>query len=94
MSATVECCDHGMQAQAYVCTHITHALRDNKPNGFIWSRDDDNHINAYCNQCDDMLENEFGGDWENVPKDRYELSILCEPCAIRAARLSGVEVSP
>ena len=92
MSDVIQCCDHGPQPMSFVCSHIPNALLAEKGIGFIWTLDDDNLINAYCSDCDDMLENEFGGDWDNVPEDRYKLSILCEPCAVRAAKLSGVEI--
>ena len=93
MTKMVECCQHGAQPMSFVCAHIVDGLRAKKGRGFIWSRDDDNLINAWCDDCDDMLESEFGGEWENVPKERYEVAIMCEPCAIQSASLNGVEIS-
>ena len=92
MSDMVECCEHGTVRPAFVCNHVFKGMNSGKKTGFIWSRDDEGQINAYCTECDMMLEAEFNGDWANVPRSRLDVSLYCENCAIRAASFNDVEI--
>lgn len=93
MSGMIECCEHGSVPAAFVCNHVFSKMHTGELSGFIWSRDEQGQINAYCSDCDTMLESEFGGDWENVPQDRMSVSLYCENCAIKAAQFNGVEIN-
>jgi len=91
MSESIDCSEHGAAKVAYVCNHVFKKMKLGEKSGFVWSRDEDDSINAYCNDCKQMLDSEFNGDWANVPSDRIDVSIYCETCATNAAHYNGVE---
>lgn len=79
MTEKLECEKHGLQNEAYVCSHLVKTLSDRVPRGLIWSRDEDGQINAYCIGCDDMLK-DAGGEWTEELQEKAGLAIACEVC--------------
>ena len=87
----VECEAHGEKRAAYGCAHLLETLHDRQPRGFIWSRDEDGHINAYCEACSDELDRQ-GGDWNEAAEAFADIKLLCEACAVEAGNINGVSV--
>lgn len=75
----VTCDEHGKSRAAYVCTHLLLTLRDGVPRGVIWLRDEDECVNAYCGDCDVMLE-AGGGAWTSEVEARADIKVICEGC--------------
>jgi hypothetical protein len=92
MAEAVHCYTHGSSRAAFVCCHIVATLSDNKPRGFIWSRDDASEINAYCELCETHMEAN-GGEWNDITAPFADVKLLCEGCALDAATLNNVKVS-
>ncbi len=93
MSAeTIDCEDHGKQKAAYVCQHIVMTLDDGQARGFVWTRDEDGAINAYCDACDAALEKN-GGEWTPELEAASDMGMLCEMCTAQAARINGEDVA-
>ena len=88
----VECAAHGDCRPAYVCSHVLASLQDDQARGFFWSRDDDGCINAWCQNCDDVLER-VGGSWNDEAEAHAQIKLVCEACALRVAELNGVEAA-
>ncbi len=80
MIGMVECRTHGKtRAAAFVCCHLVETLRDRVARGLLWSRDEDGNVNAYCDACDQMLE-QAGGDWTEELGARAKVQLICEDC--------------
>ena len=88
MTEKLTCEKHGEQNEAIICIHLVNTLTDRKPRGFIWSRDDDGSINAYCIGCKDMVDR-AGGEWTEALQDKAGLAIACEACIMPLFELNG-----
>ena len=91
MRGVVECGTHGDSWSAYVCKHTVATIRDRKPRGFIWLRDDNGCLCAYCDECENILY-KFGGDWNDQSEAFASVTLVCEACALVAAGVNGVEI--
>ena len=87
---TVECAAHGDMPPSYVCAHTRASLHDGKKRGFFWSRDDEGSVNAWCTECDNVLES-VGGCWNDEAEAFAQIVLVCEGCALRVASLNGFD---
>ncbi len=86
----VACGEHGQTPPAFVCKHTFASGKDGVPRGLIWTRDDDGHINAFCDECDAYLD-DHGGEWNDTTEAFAGIHMLCEHCFGRIAALNGIE---
>jgi hypothetical protein len=89
VTGTVECETHGKtRPAAFVCCHLVETLRDRAARGLLWSRDENGNVNAYCDACDQMLE-QAGGDWTEELGARAKVQLICEDCFWTIERANG-----
>ncbi len=79
----------GAHRAAFVCTHILQTLRDGRPRGFLWSRDEDGAVNAYCALCDAELRR-AGAEWDEAVTAFADVKLISEDEAASAAMINGV----
>lgn len=89
MIEMVSCEKHGVQNEAFICSHLVNTLADRQPRGLIWSRDEDGSINAYCLGCQDMLA-AAGGEWTEELQEKAGLGLVCESCMLPLFDLNGI----
>ena len=87
----VQCSKHGQSAEAFVCQHVLGTLKDYKPRGFIYSRDETGAVNAWCQECEDYVVMN-GDEWNSQTQDFANISLVCVNCASVAATINGVEI--
>jgi hypothetical protein len=75
----VECGTHGKTRPAFVCCHLLESLRDRVARGLLWSRNQDENVNAYCDLCDQLLQ-QAGGDWTDEVEAQAKITLICENC--------------
>jgi hypothetical protein len=85
---TVECGTHGKVRPAFVCCHLVETLRDRVARGLLWSRDGDGNVNAYCDLCDQMLQ-QAGGEWTDEVEAQAKITMICETCFRTVERVNG-----
>ena len=88
MSGMVECGTHGKTRPAFVCCHLVETLRDGVARGLLWSRDEDGNVNAYCDQCDGLLE-AGGGEWTEDIEAQAKVTMICEQCFRTIEQMNG-----
>ena len=89
MIGTVECETHGTKVRAaFVCCHLVETLRDRVARGLLWSRDDNGNVNAYCDLCDQLLQ-QAGGDWTEDVEAQAKITLICENCFWIIDRVNG-----
>lgn len=77
---TIECHQHGLQHEAFVCTHIASSLRTGAPVGFHWSVEDKGlHPDAWCSLCEEARL-VAGGDWTQEVEKTLGVTLLCGLC--------------
>lgn len=84
----VECGTHGKVRPAFVCCHLVETLQDGLARGLLWSRDEDGNVNAYCDICDQLLE-QAGGDWTEELGAQANVKLICEMCFRTIERVNG-----
>jgi hypothetical protein len=85
----VHCDSHGEKRPAYVCQHLFKTLDDGLARGVLWSRDEDECINAYCRECSERVE-AAGGEWVGKAAAELGLKLICEGCFRRIADVNGI----
>jgi hypothetical protein len=76
----VKCAVHGLQDEAFVCTHIVQSLHTGTPVGFHWPADSDQiHPDAWCSHCEDARI-VAGGDWTPEVNEQLDIQLLCGSC--------------
>jgi len=90
MSRLVNCPNHGSQNEAFVCRHLLETLEDDVPRGVLWSKDKDGAYNAYCQRCDNLLE-EGGGEWTDELGRKAGVTLICEGCMMKIFAINGVD---
>ncbi|MCV0398078.1 MAG: hypothetical protein K5872_18690 [Rhizobiaceae bacterium] len=90
MTEQLQCEKHGLQNEAFICSHLVSTLSDKVSRGLVWSRDEDGLINAYCVGCQDMLT-EAGGEWTEELQEKAGIAIACEACIMPLFELNGTE---
>jgi hypothetical protein len=89
----VDCDTHGSARAAFVCQHTLQSLQDAKARGFISVRDPNGCINAYCHECDAVLQS-HGGNWNDESEAFASITLVCEGCATKVATLNGMTELP
>ncbi len=79
VSKTVECAVHGQAPRAYACGHLVSSLNDCVVRGINWVRDGDGHVNAWCDACNDFLD-QHGGEWNDQTEAHADIKLICENC--------------
>lgn len=90
MTEKIACEKHGEQNEAFICSHLVETLKDRKPRGVIWSRDEEGAINAYCEACDAGLK-AAGGAWTEELEEQAGIVAVCEACMMPVFKLNGAE---
>lgn len=86
----VDCCDHGRVLASFVCTHTLESLADGEARGFLWTRDGDGCVNAWCEKCE-AFKADNGGNWNEITEKFADISLVCEACASRVASMNGIK---
>jgi hypothetical protein len=63
-------------------------LRTGVPAGLIWLRDHDGNINAWCDDCEAYLD-AHGQEWNDHTEAYAGITLICEGCFMRVARMNG-----
>jgi hypothetical protein len=87
MSRFVKCDEHGQSKPAYVCKHLVQTLCDQIPRGVIWSRDEDQCVNGYCDECEMRLD-QAGGEWNDELYAEADIKLICEGCFRRVLSIN------
>ena len=75
----VECAQHGATRPSFVCQHLLQSLKTGESCEVNWTRDEDNQVNAWCDQCDDyLLAN--GNEWNDKTEAFASIKLICEDC--------------
>ena len=87
MSRLIECGEHGVSRPAFVCTHLVTTLREGTPLGVIWSRDENECVNAYCSACEERLI-AGGGKWTRELEATADIQLICDRCFERVLSIN------
>lgn len=75
----IQCAVHGAQPAAYVCEHLLLTLHDSQPRGFFCDGDPSELPDAWCADCDHML-NAHGGEWTEELEGTVGVRLICGQC--------------
>ena len=87
MTDLVQCSEHGLQEETYVCKH---SLRTKEVIGFYWSSKP--RGDAWCATCEKVRIAEGGssGDWNERSEAFADIKILCGACYDRVRAINVV----
>lgn len=74
----VECGKHGLSAATFVCQHLASGEKLGFNVGYDPEFLDDLYPDAWCNECEKMLESE--GEWNEVSEKYADIKLLCSQC--------------
>jgi hypothetical protein len=74
----VECGKHGSSAATFVCQHLASGEKLGFNVGYDPEFPDDLYPDAWCNECEKMLESE--GEWNEVSEKYADIKLLCSQC--------------
>jgi hypothetical protein len=81
---SVECNEHGMQDETFVCQHIVQGLREGVAYGFWWADDPaTRRPDAWCTACNEMVA-ASDGEWTPEAAAFARVKLLCGACYDRA----------
>jgi hypothetical protein len=87
-SRQIECAQHGLQDETFVCQHVVQGLRDGKPYGFWWASDSDSpRPDAWCTACDELVA-QNDGEWTGDAAASANIKLLCGACYDRARAMN------
>ncbi|MFD1344248.1 hypothetical protein [Litorisediminicola beolgyonensis] len=86
----LDCVTHGRVAPAFVCRHLATARRDGRSPGVTWLRGETGHVNAWCEECDAVLD-AHGGVWDDETEGHAGITMICEPCFDELKRTNAVK---
>lgn len=86
MKQTLECNNHGKSPATYVCKHLLETIKTKQPYGFNWMLDEENEIQAFCDNCWNADDEE----WEKISEEGSRL--LCLSCLQDVARMNNLEM--
>jgi len=86
----VQCSEHGLQEETYVCKHLVLSLRTKEVIGFYWSSKP--RGDAWCATCEKVRIAEGGssGDWNERSEAFADIKILCGACYDRVRAINVV----
>ena len=73
-SEWTDCPIHGKAPAAYVCQHLVNG----KKRGFVTADDDETRSDAWCDKCNDVLEEE--GEWNDRSEAFAGVTLVCGYC--------------
>lgn len=90
MTDLVQCSEHGLQEETYVCKHLVLSLRTDEVIGFYWSSKP--RGDAWCATCEKVRIAEGGssGDWNERSEAFADIKILCGACYDRVRAINVV----
>ena len=84
----IECDEHGLQDETFVCQHIVQSLTDNQPYGFWWPGDSEQaRPDAWCTACNELNHAE-GGEWTEKALELASVKLLCGACYDKAKAIN------
>lgn len=86
MTREVECENHGTSEATFTCTHLMQTIKDGKPRGFHWIRDEEGEIQAFCDACWDADDEE----WKKISAEGPRM--LCLDCLKKIAAINDLEM--
>jgi len=76
----VNCTDHGIQEETFVCQHIVKGLEENQPYGFHYpAESDEERPNAWCSSCNDLVKAK-NWEWTDSVLEVAQVKLLCGAC--------------
>jgi len=75
----VECATHGQTRASYVCHHLLQSRQDGSMRPVNWVRDEDEHVNAWCDECEEYLQS-HGAEWNDKTESFAKIRMICENC--------------
>ena len=80
MSKTIQCAQHGLCDETFVCQHLVKSLSTRVRAGFFNSREP--RGDAWCRACEEIRIREDGesGDWNERSEQFAGISLLCGGC--------------
>ncbi|MEZ5919154.1 MAG: hypothetical protein R3D66_04345 [Alphaproteobacteria bacterium] len=83
----IECVEHGLQPETFVCQHLVQSLQTGTLCGFWCAEDPDNpRPDAWCNACEELV-NRTGG-WNDESESFAGVKLLCGKCYDRVKALN------
>ena len=83
-TTNVDCPEHGLQQETFVCQHIVQGLSDGRRVGFFHARDPENpRPDAWCAECNERVRAQ-GGEWTGDAEAQLGAKLLCGACYDRA----------
>ena len=73
-----ECAEHGAGPAAFVCQHLQRGSGQGFNMGYDPEQPDDAYPDAWCDQCDAMLEQE--GEWNERAEAFADIKMVCAQC--------------
>lgn len=84
----VQCEEHGLQPETFVCQHIAQSLATRRPVGFHRPADSDQEYpDAWCSQCHERHKR-CGFEWEGEAAEHLGAKLLCARCYLQARMLA------
>lgn len=74
----VECGVHGTSSATFICRHLSEGEKLGFNVGFDPDIPDDLYPDAWCDQCDAVLEQE--GEWNDTSKAFADIKLVCAGC--------------
>lgn len=87
---TIDCATHGASLPTYVCTHLLVSMSSLEPTGLTWLRDEDECVNAYCDECAKKLADE-GGEWNDAAVAFANIRLVCATCFEKVGQINGIK---
>lgn len=89
MSDKIECSEHGIQEETFVCCHLAESLQSDERIGFYYS--DEPRGDAWCSACEKVRISEGGdtGDWNDVSEAFAQIRLLCGACYDKVKHQNG-----
>ncbi len=89
MGELVECAEHGMQQETFVCQHLVSALRTRERIGFFFNGSP--RGDAWCSECElvRIREGSHSGHWNERSEAFAGIKLLCGGCYDEVRSLQG-----
>jgi hypothetical protein len=76
----VECEEHGLQPETFVCQHVAMSLRSRVRVGFFWAdQSNTDRPNAWCRECNERVS-KTNGEWLGEARAHLQAKLLCGAC--------------
>ena len=79
-TASIDCPEHGLQQETFVCQHIVQGLSEGRRVGFFCAHNPENpRPDAWCAECDERVR-ASGGEWVGEAETHLKAKLLCGAC--------------